>query len=194
MYEPPIRINHPSIAFNLKWAWICYDLMCSVELTENDEPSGNAINRLRRDSTFIGLMLGIGLSAFGPVVDVEFTVIAFVVWLAMATAPSRYRLSLTAALVVVPNTSSAIIKTSIVDAEMLFAFEARSAIDCIHIWKCIWCAMDDGNRNSSFRFSVNRLQNTNWIGFKWSKRFTETNLFSTKVRPSYFLYQQRESQ
>lgn len=49
------------------------------ELTENDEPSGNAINRLRRDNTFVELMLCIGLSVFEPLVDVDFAVIAFVV-------------------------------------------------------------------------------------------------------------------
>lgn len=137
------------------------------KLTENDEPSGNAINRLRRDNTFVELMLCIGLSAFGPVVDVDVAVVAFAVWLAMATAPSWYRLSSTVASMVVQYTSRVIIKTSIVDVEMLFAFEAQSTIDCIHIWNCIWCAMGDGNRNRNWRFRFSGLQVTkhklNWL-------------------------------
>lgn len=52
-----------------------------MKLTENDEPSGNAINRLRRDNTFVELILCIGLSDVAPGVDVaiDFVVIPFVV-------------------------------------------------------------------------------------------------------------------
>lgn len=77
---------HPSIALQFVRVLICaircVRSECTIlrgKLTENDEPSGNAINRLRRDNTFVELMLCIGLNAFGPVDDVDFAVIAFVV-------------------------------------------------------------------------------------------------------------------